>query len=275
MKINPVLKRELLSFQRGWKMPIILWVYNGLMILMLSGLYFTMSHNAGGGVDPGFMKGLYYFLTIGQMVMLILMVPAVTAASISGERQRGTLDILLVSSASPWTIILGKIQAGLYSFMILQISSLPLYAIIGMYGGISVLDVVFNFLLFMVLALFYGAVGLCSSAWLKKHQTSMVISYVVVFLNILLSLALTTIGMGLFATLTDKEPGQWISALLYLNPFVVLLTHLDVQMASEQNILAMFNDYTPLISLSVMIVLHLGLSVLMLYGAKVGLKRNQ
>lgn len=256
-------------------MPIILLVYNGLMILMLSGLYYTMTRNMNGGLDAGFMKGLYYFLTFGQMVMLILMVPAVTASSISGERQRGTLDILLVSAKSPWTIILGKMQAGLYSFVILQISSLPLYGIIGMYGGINVVDVFLNFLLFMVLALFYGAIGLCSSAWLKKHQTSMVISYVVVFLNILLTLALTFIALGVVSTFSDKEPGQWISALLYLNPFVVLLTHLDVQMASEQNVLSMFSQYSPQISLSIMIVLHLVLSLGLLWGAKLGLKRSQ
>lgn len=275
MNINPVLKRELLSFQRGLKMPVLILVYNGLMILLLAGIYFsTVGAMGSGGIELGLMKGLYYFLTFSQLILLILMVPAVTAGSISGERQRGTLEILLVSAKSPWVILLGKLQAGLYSFMVLLISSLPLYAIVGLYGGVGLLEVLGNLLLLVILALFYGSVGLCCSAWFKKHQTSMVMSYVIVFLNILLTLVITFIGFGLYNVFFHEDIGQWGSFLLYLNPFVVLLTHLDVQMNSSDNLLALFEGYAPIRSLGIMAVVHLALSSALLWGAKAGLKKS-
>lgn len=272
---NPILRRELISFERGWKMPVLISVYNGIMVLLLIGLYSLMNGNAfgSGSVDLNFMRGLYYFVTFSQLVLLLLMVPALTAGSISGERQRGTLEILLVSAKSRRMILLGKLQAGLYSFIILLVSSLPLYAILGVFGGIKIWDVIGNMLILTVMAVFYGGIGVMCSSWFRKHQTSMVLTYVVVFLISALTVVITMISTGIYSIILSNEPDAWLGALLYINPFVVMLTHLDVQMGSETNLLAMFHNYTPWISLTIMIVVHLIFSVLFVKGAEIGLKR--
>ncbi len=272
---NPILKRELISFERGWKMPVLIATYNGIMVMLLIGLYSLMNGNnfGSGSVDLNFMRGLYYFVTFSQLILLLLMVPALTAGSISGERQRGTLEILLVSAKSKRMILLGKLQAGLYSFVVLLISSLPLYTVLGVYGGIQVWDVVGNMLLLTVLAIFYGSIGIMCSSWFRKHQTSMVLTYVIVFLISALTLVITTISTGIFALVLNKEPSSWTGALLYMNPFVVMLTHLDVQMSSRTNLLAMFSDYSPGISLGIMVVVHLALALVFSKFAEMGLKR--
>lgn len=276
MKLNPILTREMTVFQRGWKLPVLILLYNGLMILLLAGLYTLMNKNGsnGGGIDIGYMNGLYYFVTFGQLVLLLLMVPAVTAGAISGERQRGTLDILLVSAKSTWEIILGKLEAGLFAVGLLMVSSLPFYAIVGVYGGVGFLEVIGNLVVFSVLAISYGAIGLAFSSWFKKNQAAMIFTYVVIFINSVLTLIITFIGLGLYNAFWNVQPSVWLSFLLYVNPFVVMLTHLDVQMVGRTSLLAVYEHYNPLVSLMVMIGVHLILSLGCLALAQLRLKER-
>lgn len=44
-----------------------------------------------------------------QFGMLVLVAPAMTAGSISGERERQTLDLLLVTNTGPVKLVLGKL----------------------------------------------------------------------------------------------------------------------------------------------------------------------
>ncbi len=276
MKLNPILTREMTVFQRGWKLPVLILLYNGLMILMLAGLYTLMNKSSSGGtgIDIGYMNGLYYFVTFGQLVLLLLMVPAVTAGAISGERQRGTLDILLVSAKSPREIILGKLEAGLFAVGLLMVSSLPFYAIVGVYGGVGFLEVIGNLVIFSVLAICYGAIGLAFSSWFKKNQAAMIFTYVTIFVNSVLTLIVTFICLGLYNAFWNAQPSAWLSFLLYVNPFVVMLTHLDVQMVGQSSLLAVYEHYNPLVSLIVMIMVHLLLSLGCLALAQLGLKER-
>lgn len=274
---NPILRRELLSSQRSWRMPVLIVVYNGLMLLLMAGMY-SLSRGefvftGGSGVNLEFMKGMYYFVSFSQLVLLLLMIPAVTAGSISGERQRGTLDILLVSVKSPWQLISGKLQAGVYSFIILILSSLPLYAIIGVYGGLGVVEVLGTLLTLLVIAITYGALGLAFSTVFKKHQTAMVMSYVAVFLISVLTLILTFMGYGFYQLGFHMEPNQVMGVLLYFNPFVVMMTQLDLQMKSSTSILQIFSGYQPLLSLGLMFVLHGLMTWLFIIFGKLSLRR--
>lgn len=278
MKTNPILRRELLSSQRSWRMPVLIIVYNGLMLLLIAGAY-TLSGGeyaltGSSGIDLNFMRGMYYFVAFSQLVLLLLMIPAVTAGGISGERQRGTLDILLVSVKNPWQLVSGKLQAGVYAFIILILSSLPLYAIIGVYGGLGVLEVMGTLLTLLVMAVTYGALGLAFSAWFKKHQSAMVISYVAVFLISVLTIILTLMGYGFYGLIFRAEPSQFMGMLLYFNPFIVMMTQLDLQMNSTNNMLQMFTGYTPLVSLGIMFLVHGLMTWFFLVMSQAGLRRS-
>lgn len=278
VRTNPILRRELLSSQRSWRMPVLIVVYNGLMLLLLTGMY-TLSggeyaFSGGAGIDLEFMRAMYYFVAFSQLVLLLLMIPAVTAGGISGERQRGTLDILLVSVKSPWQLVSGKLQAGVYSFIILILSSLPLYAVLGVYGGLGILEVLGTLLTLLVMAVTYGSLGLAFSAWFKKHQTAMVISYVAVFLISVLTLILTLMGYGFYNLAFENTPNQLMGVLLYFNPFIVMMTQLDLQMNSTANLLQMFGGYKPLVSLGAMLVVHSLMTWFFLVLSEAGLRRS-
>ena len=80
----------------------------------------------------------------------MLVIPSNTSGSISGEKERKTLDILLSSKMSPYAIVIGKLMASLNMVMMLAVSSLPVLSIVFLFGGISIVDLIVMLLTLMI-----------------------------------------------------------------------------------------------------------------------------
>ncbi len=85
--------------------------------------------------------------------MLIFIMPALTAGSISGERERQTLDILLTTTMKPSEIIWGKLLSSFSTMFLMVVSSFPLLAVSFVYGGIMIHDVLLLLLVYLTVAL--------------------------------------------------------------------------------------------------------------------------
>ena len=72
-----------------------------------------------------------------EFILLMFIVPAVTAASISGERERQTLDLMLTTQMTAAQIVTGKLMGALSSLFVLILSSFPAVAMVFVYGGIT------------------------------------------------------------------------------------------------------------------------------------------
>ena len=112
--INPVLRKEAITTMRSWK------TYGALVLFLVISavgaiLYIDLSmfQNRDLSFDPASMVWLYVVLAVVQMGLVLLTAPAVAAGSISGERERQTLDLLLVTKMSPLSIVLGKLASSL------------------------------------------------------------------------------------------------------------------------------------------------------------------
>ena len=97
MMLNPIIRREIKTSLRSWKMFLAIALYtlvvSGAAIIFInaitSGVYSTMNLRE--------LSILYAVLGFMQFGMTMILIPALTAGSISGERERQTLDILLVT----------------------------------------------------------------------------------------------------------------------------------------------------------------------------------
>ena len=73
---------------------------------------YVFCDHAGKGVSSiqysSFME-LYEFVTSMEFILLMFIVPAVTASAISGERERQTLDLMLTTRMSAGQIVTGKL----------------------------------------------------------------------------------------------------------------------------------------------------------------------
>jgi ABC-type transport system involved in multi-copper enzyme maturation permease subunit len=181
--INPILERELKTRMRTWRTPIILLVYL-LFIAVIVALFFlisAVSYSESGGFDPMASLIVYNVIIVCEFGMLMFIVPAFTATSISGERERQTLDLLLCTSFSTWKIIFGKIGASLAFVFLMIIASLPFIGIVFLYGGVSVFDIVKVIMFFMISTIMAASIGMFCSTHFKKNITSIVMSYLILF----------------------------------------------------------------------------------------------
>lgn len=160
MKINPVWRKELMLSMRSIRFPLTLsisiGVLSGLLILVFDGILSSVRY--GGNLSG--LVGLYFTVTLIEFILIGMISPTLTASAICGERERGTLDILLSTKMSPLSIILGKLLASLSKVVLLIIASTPVFAITLSLGGVSIVNIIQMILLYIMTAIFCGSVGL-------------------------------------------------------------------------------------------------------------------
>ena len=92
--INPVLRREAKTTLRNWKIFYAVAGYVLIVTIVAAIAIWQLMYNSyNASFDPASMINVYIGLTVLQLVLVLLMTPAFTAGSISGERERQTLDV--------------------------------------------------------------------------------------------------------------------------------------------------------------------------------------
>ena len=75
---------------------------------------------------------------LAQLAVLCLLTPAYAAGSIAEEKERKTLDFLLVSELTAREILLGKFLGRLVFLLGVMLAGLPILALAQLYGGVSI-----------------------------------------------------------------------------------------------------------------------------------------
>src|SRR5690242_7654073 len=107
------------------------WVIVGYLLAMsLLGWITLSSYNnsgaySGGGDLSSVGRNLYYMLSVVQLFLVIFVTPSFTATAINGEKERQTFDMLLCSRLSAFSLVIGKLAAGLVNAVLLIVASLP------------------------------------------------------------------------------------------------------------------------------------------------------
>ncbi|WP_352419083.1 ABC transporter permease subunit [Proteiniborus sp.] len=219
--MNPVLKKELKTRMRTWRTPVMISLYVLVLSLLVLLVFADMifSYNGSRGMRLDNVKEMFFVFTIFQLLLLIFIVPATTAGSISGERERSTLELLICTRMSSISIILGKLFSSLAEVIILLIASIPVMSTFFIFGGVSPGNIILIFGFYFVTAILFGSIGIFMSAFFKKTSTSTVASYMMAlfllggtFFIVLLTRVFYYLPKGLSIT-------QTFPVILYANPF--------------------------------------------------------
>lgn len=258
MKMNPVYKRETMVSARSFRLAMILLLFNGILALVaLLNMYSTLAQvRLTAEIQYTSFLDLYLFVAALEFIMLIFIMPAITAGSISGERERQTLDLMLTTDMTPAQIVLGKLAAALSTMFLLIVSSFPIIAIVFVYGGITLEDIGLLLLCYVAAALFAGGLGLCCSALFSRSTLSTVVAYTA--LGVVVA---GTYGINQFASYMrgmyvdtylaamGQATGQAASGgflyLLLLNPtttFLVTISHLTGREQTAANVAEWFGN---------------------------------
>lgn len=161
-----------------WRWLLLAW----FVVLMLFTLLMRVSIARVADADsPDKGVVVYGSLILLVLGLALLVVPALAAQSVNGDRERGTLATLQVTRLTAGDIAVGKLAAAWGTSLVFLLVSLPLVGYAMFLGGVPLLRVV---IVTLVLALLLGtvaALALCLSALVSRTTTSGVLAYLVVF----------------------------------------------------------------------------------------------
>ena len=177
---NPVTVKELRSRMRGRRAFVVLTVYlllMGLFITALYGLYRSASRQVFGP-DPAQAGKVVYGAVLGIQVMIVVFLgPAFTAAAISGEKERQTYDLLRTTLLPARALVSGKLVSALVYVFLLILAALPLQSIAFLLGGVSLVELVLSVLLVLVSAVTFALIGLYFSSQLRSTLAASVTTF--------------------------------------------------------------------------------------------------
>lgn len=296
MKINPVFKRETMVSARSMRLILILMAFNGILsVVALLNMYSTIAQaRINAEIQYASFLELYVFVAVIEFILLMFIVPAMTAGSISGEREQQTLDLILTTWLTPADVIIGKLASSLSNMLLLALSSFPVLALVFVYGGVTWGDLVLLLLCLFTVALLTGSLGIFCSCVFRKSTISTAVCYVLLLLLTAGTYAVNyfacSIAQGRLGQYTMAETGMaaepiWEASsgsclyLLLINPSVTFLNLLNIQTGSGQGtdgVLWWFGppsvsiSHWTLMSMTVQIIL----AVLLLY-ISVGILRKK
>ena len=210
MKMNPVYKRELKVGSRSIRMAVILLAFNGILsAVALFNMYSAVEQvKMTAEIQYSRFLQLYVFVASLEFIMLMFIMPALTSNSISGERERQTLDLMLTTTMKPGEIVLGKLAAAFTTMLLLVLSSFPVLSLVFVYGGITVTDMAQLMLCYVTVALLSGAVGVFFSSMFKRSTLANVCAYVTIIF-----LVAGTYGANIFAyQMSQNEISSYMDA---------------------------------------------------------------
>ena len=179
MKRNPVYSREMRVGSRSARLPVVLAVFNGILALAaLINMYSAVNQvKTSAAIQYTRFMDMYELVATLAFVLLVFLSPAVTAARISGERERQTLDLMLSTQMTAAQIVVGKLMAALAAQFLLILSACPLVAMVFVYGGITWGDALELLLCYVAASFFAGSLGICCSSFFKRSTISTVVTY--------------------------------------------------------------------------------------------------
>lgn len=175
---NPVLLKELkLRFRAFKSFSGLMFYLAALSIFVIGFLVIATSFSGNGFFSPNQSFYLFIMLSILQMGLVMFITPGLTAGSISGEREKQTLNILLTTTQSSFQIILGKLMSSIAFLGLLLVAGLPFYSLVFLFGGVSPWQLITIFFFYFVTMVAIGSIGIFFSTITKKTIVSMIATY--------------------------------------------------------------------------------------------------
>lgn len=235
MMLNPILRREARTTLRSWKFFGTISLYVGIMALG-AGLfiYGNMFRSYYYGFDPQAVIELYTVLCAIQMGFIMMAAPALAAGSISGERERQTLDLLLVTKMSSYSIVIGKLLSSMGVIMLMTISTLPIFSIVFYFGGVSFFQLLGMMLFMLLTACAVASISVFFSCILKKTVISIMLVYLIIGFLCFGTLLAVGIHHSVYWNMYQKAPGILMPVLaLAGNPGVSFFSIIDGQIGTS------------------------------------------
>lgn len=222
---NPILAREIDHRMRDNRTYFVPLIYVSVLALVAIGVYLAMTWTANAapagsvqGWEIG--KAIFHAVAFVQMGLVVLLVPSVSAAAITAERDKGTLVPLLVTPLPRGQIAVGKLLAPILYVLLLVSTSIPFAALSFGFGGTGPALLASTYACLLTTVLMLSALGLLISSLLRRTVPAVLLAY-----GMVMAVVVGT-GIGDLILNLARENNETIF-FLYLNPFTPLVLQMQ------------------------------------------------
>src|SRR6266852_9786341 len=158
-----------------------------LLVMGLLGFGFLQRESAFSNGYQGYLLSqigvqLYALLSFVQLFLIVFIAPAFTSTAINGEKERQTFDLLLCSKLSSFSLLAGKLIAGLVNVLLLIAASLPLFSLVYFFGGVAPGQVLSALVIFVMTTIAAGTFSLFCSTLFHRPTVSTAVAYTFIVL---------------------------------------------------------------------------------------------
>jgi len=225
--------KELRGRMRGRRAFVILTIYLLLLAgfaLMIERAMESSFNNGFGGTSaqagPAIGQGIFAALLMLMTLQVVFLAASSTAGAISLEREKQTLELLVTTPISSLAIVVGKLLSALVYVFLLIAASIPLMAVVFVFGGVAPEDVIRGYVVLVVTAVGLGSFGLLCSSLVKRTTAATAITIFGVLAITIGTVFLLAFwqAMASFDANGNRRPGplgiRTPTPLAWINPFI-------------------------------------------------------
>ncbi len=227
MPAGPIFAREALTAPRR---PLHYLLRSGYVALLLVLIYTVRQATIGfqdvqfSGDIAAFSQLVFQIVALLQLTVATFFATLFTAANVSQEKDRRTLILLLMTDMRNRELALGKLFASLLIVGVLLATSLPVFAVLRLMGGVTWAQILWAEAIIAACALAAGSWGCLIAFWRQKTFQTLAISV----LGIVMALAIIE------GTITIVGPNSPLTGwLIQASPVQALLQILNPLNATE------------------------------------------
>lgn len=185
MFAGPIIARELLTAPRPPRYYAARASYaGGLLIVMLTVWQVLVGWDEGNALSilSRFGAILFSFFAYLQLTLMLFFAPIASATAVAHEKDRRTFVLLLMTDLRDVEIVVGKLVASLLQILTLLLTSLPVFSLCLLLGGVSFGQVIDAFLVTFAAGMFGGALGMIVALWRDRTFQSIALTVLLVVL---------------------------------------------------------------------------------------------
>jgi ABC-type transport system involved in multi-copper enzyme maturation permease subunit len=195
----PTLVKEIRTRMRGKMAPVMIGVFVAIASLVVIAIVADTNWDFNSELG----RKTFTSISVAEMILIALIGPTLSCNVISLERERQTLDFLLVTHLSPWNILMGKYLGSAGYLILLWLSIIPITAVTFILGGVSWLEFILMQIFLIVLVLLCSAIGVYASSRAPKSNVAASWAISIVIFTFFVQIGICTSMMALPGLYSD------------------------------------------------------------------------
>lgn len=166
--LGAVFEREVRMVPRNRGLAIARAVYAGALLAIIATCWLVITGTQSittAGDTARFGATLLRILAPLQLALAMLAAAMTSAVAVSAEKDRRTLELLLVSRLTDAQLVFGKLAGSLVRVLLLVLSAVPMFALAGLFGGVTPEQLARVFVVTVATALAAASVATTVAFW--------------------------------------------------------------------------------------------------------------